>query len=234
MDIDGDGMQAIYRNNIQLALVLRHMTQQELGRRSFMTPVTISKILSGKRALHLEEVKDIASVLNVSCDWLLTDHRKDLKDGHFPYEEPYVKTYASIFMRIAPLIKDGILQSKSTLRTNQGARVMQLSTEDAILNYLIEKYTLLLQDEHFKDNENALNKWVLEIVANYTPKIRDTELVSEIVSKNYQPEVRETYDKVICLLKQIDEGLITLDDLTDTDVGSEDIDNNIDTTKPQQ
>lgn len=232
--MDIDGMQAIYRKNIQLALALRRMTQQELGRRSFMTPVTISKILSGKRALHLEEVKDIASVLDVSCDWLLTDHRKDLKDGHFPYEEPYVKTYASIFMRIAPLIKDGILQSKSTSRTNQGARVMQLSTEDAILNYLIEKYTLLLQDEHFKDNENALNKWALEIVANYTPKIRDTELVSEIVSKNYQPEVRETYDKVICLLKQIDEGLITLDDLTDTDVGSEDIDNNIDTTKPQQ
>lgn len=59
-------------NNIQNVLVEKDMTQQSLANRLNISKQVMSKIIAGSKAINVAEISEIASVLEVSTDSLLS------------------------------------------------------------------------------------------------------------------------------------------------------------------
>jgi len=60
---------------IRIAMLHKHLTQQELGRRLGWTQPMVSRRLTGKTPIGLREALRIAEVLETSLDSLLTGVR---------------------------------------------------------------------------------------------------------------------------------------------------------------
>lgn len=56
---------------IKRIMELENINQKELAQKLGLTPVAISRYLSGKRKITVELAIDISNVFNVSLDWLL-------------------------------------------------------------------------------------------------------------------------------------------------------------------
>lgn len=69
-------------NNIQIILTRQGKTQRFLAEQLCISKQVMNKIISGTKAINVEEISKIASVLNVSADSLLTVETAAQKPMH--------------------------------------------------------------------------------------------------------------------------------------------------------
>lgn len=61
---------------IKKIMEFENINQRQLAQKIGLTPVAISRYLSGNRKLTIEFVIKISNAFNVSLDWLLKDENK--------------------------------------------------------------------------------------------------------------------------------------------------------------
>ena len=72
-------------NNIQNSISAKGITQQSLANKLGISKQVMSKIISGAKAINVEEIRNIASVLNVSVDSLLSINKKSESIHNFAF-----------------------------------------------------------------------------------------------------------------------------------------------------
>ena len=72
-------------NNIENILYEKNYTQQDLANELKISKQVMSKIISGAKAINVEEIKKIASALNVSVDALLHVDSVPAQVHHFSF-----------------------------------------------------------------------------------------------------------------------------------------------------
>ena len=72
-------------NNIENVLYEKNYTQQDLANELKISKQVMSKIISGAKAINVEEIKKIASALNVSVDTLLHVDSVPAQTHHFSF-----------------------------------------------------------------------------------------------------------------------------------------------------
>ncbi len=63
-------------NKIKRLMEFENINQRQLGQKIGLTPVAISRYLSGNRKPTIEFAVKIAKTFNVSLDWLLNEENK--------------------------------------------------------------------------------------------------------------------------------------------------------------
>lgn len=63
-------------NKIKRLMEFENINQRQLGEKIGLTPVAISRYLSGNRKPTIEFAVKIAKTFNVSLDWLLNEENK--------------------------------------------------------------------------------------------------------------------------------------------------------------
>ncbi|MBQ3510630.1 MAG: helix-turn-helix transcriptional regulator [Peptococcaceae bacterium] len=72
-------------NNIENILHEKNYTQQDLANELKISKQVMNKIISGAKAINVEEIKKIASALNVSVDALLHVEPTPVQTHHFSF-----------------------------------------------------------------------------------------------------------------------------------------------------
>jgi transcriptional regulator with XRE-family HTH domain len=75
-------MEEMLSDRLKRTMKERGYTQKELAERSHLTEAAISKYLSGYRTPHLEILAGLASVLNVTTDYLLGVENKSKAENY--------------------------------------------------------------------------------------------------------------------------------------------------------
>lgn len=75
-------MEEMFSDRLKRTMKERGYTQKEPAERSHLTEAAISKYLSGYRTPHLEILAGLASVLNVTTDYLLGVENKSKAESY--------------------------------------------------------------------------------------------------------------------------------------------------------
>ena len=77
-EAENDRIKVLYKesegmNRIREIMLLKRITQQDLSKRTGIKQSELSKIINGRKAIHLSTAKRIAKALGVSVDYLWPD-----------------------------------------------------------------------------------------------------------------------------------------------------------------